>query len=89
VANAPDICPVCGVVVPTNARACPECGSDEQTGWSEKARSDDLGIPDDSFDYDDFVEREFQGKEPKQKHRWLWIAVAVILLLSLVIFFVR
>ncbi|MBA3471301.1 MAG: hypothetical protein H0T53_16820 [Herpetosiphonaceae bacterium] len=28
------ICPHCEAKVPASARACPECGSDEQTGWS-------------------------------------------------------
>jgi len=27
-------CPHCEAKVPANARACPECGSDEQTGWA-------------------------------------------------------
>jgi hypothetical protein len=31
-------CPNCGVDVPLKAPACPECGSDEQTGWSEAAK---------------------------------------------------
>jgi hypothetical protein len=31
-------CPICGADVPIKARACPECGSDEQTGWSEAAK---------------------------------------------------
>ena len=30
-------CPHCGANVPQNARACPECGSDEDTGWSKEA----------------------------------------------------
>jgi len=29
------ICPNCDAEVPIKALACPECGSDEQTGWSE------------------------------------------------------
>ncbi len=39
----PDVCPNCGAEVPPSAKACPECGSDEKTGWSEKARYDHLG----------------------------------------------
>ncbi|NJK63905.1 MAG: hypothetical protein HC921_15570 [Synechococcaceae cyanobacterium SM2_3_1] len=31
-------CPNCGANVPVKAKACPECGSDEETGWSEAAR---------------------------------------------------
>jgi hypothetical protein len=85
--SAPDICPVCGADVPARARACPECGADEQTGWSDKARYDGLGIPDDSFDYDKFVDEEFGGKVRKRKYQWLWITVAILLLLAFVIVF--
>jgi hypothetical protein len=88
-ANAPDICPVCGVEVPERARACPECGADEKTGWSERARYDELGIPDDSFDYHDFVDREFGGKKPKRKLGWLWLLVALLLLLAFALPFLR
>lgn len=31
-------CPHCKADVPIKARACPQCGSDEKTGWSEQAR---------------------------------------------------
>jgi predicted nucleic acid-binding Zn ribbon protein len=81
---APEICPVCGAEVPTRARACPECGADEETGWSEKARCDELGIPDESFHYEEFVEREFEGKKPKRKMQMLWVVVAVLLIVSFV-----
>ena len=30
-------CPVCQATVPAGARACPECGADEHTGWNEQA----------------------------------------------------
>lgn len=30
-------CPHCGAEVPFDAKVCPECGSDEHTGWSEGA----------------------------------------------------
>jgi ribosomal protein L40E len=58
------ICPNCGAEVPARARACPECGSDEQTGWSQDA--DTSALPagygkDEEFDYADFLEREFGG----------------------------
>jgi len=31
------VCPNCYADVPWNAAACPECGSDEETGWAEDA----------------------------------------------------
>jgi predicted nucleic acid-binding Zn ribbon protein len=81
--KAPEECPVCGADIPRGARACPECGSDEKTGWSEKARYDELGVPDDEpFNYDDFVRREFGGQKPKRKNQTLWIVVAIIILLA-------
>jgi predicted nucleic acid-binding Zn ribbon protein len=79
----PDQCPVCGAEVPTGARACPECGSDEKTGWSDRARYDEIGVPDDeSFSYDEFVKREFGGEKPKRKNQTVWIVAAILVLLA-------
>jgi len=38
--------------------------ADEQTGWSEEAHASGLNLPDENFDYDGFVKREFGGKSP-------------------------
>ena len=78
--DPPEICPACGAEVPRNARACPECGSDERTGWSEESRYGGLDLPDENFDYDEFVEREFAkpGPVPRGFH-WLWWLVALLL----------
>jgi zinc ribbon protein len=87
---APEICPNCGAEVPRNAKACPECGSDEQTGWSEESRVDGLDLPDDNFDYEDFVKREFQGKSPVPRGiHWFWWVVAVAILGAFVWLWVR
>jgi hypothetical protein len=40
-------CPHCGAQVPSSAAACPECGSDNETGWSEAAAYDDMLLYDD------------------------------------------
>ena len=83
-------CPNCGAELPPNARACPECGSDEKTGWSEKARYDALDLPDEDFDYQDFVEREFGGVKPVPRGlHWLWWLVAVLVLAALVWLWIR
>lgn len=84
---APDTCPNCGADVPSGAKACPECGADEETGWSETARYEELGIPDDSFNYEEFVEREFEGKKPKRKLQIVWVIVAILLVVSLLSYF--
>ena len=80
----PETCPNCGADVPRNARACPECGSDEKTGWSEQAAYDHLDLPDDSFDYNEFVEREFSGHEPRPRGWFLWAVIAIVLCFLLV-----
>ena len=78
----PETCPQCGAEVPRTARACPECGSDKQTGWSEAAQAQRLDLPDDGFDYDEFVREEF-GEESRVRPRGvrrLWWGVAALIL---------
>ena len=80
----PEICPVCGAEVPPNAKACPECGSDETTGWSKEAHVGGLDLPDENFDYEDFVKREFgKEKHPRGIH-WFWWFIAVLLVAAFV-----
>jgi hypothetical protein len=43
---APDNCANCGAEIPRHARACPECGADETTGWREQSIYDGLDLPD-------------------------------------------
>ncbi len=83
-------CPHCGADLPPRARACPECGSDEQTGWSEEARTDGSALPDDSFDYEDFVKREFGSKSPVPRGiHWFWWVVALAVLAALLLLWFR
>ena len=69
--------------MPRNARACPGCGSDSATGWSEEARADGLDLPDEEFNYDDFVKNEF-GLKGALPHGvpWFWWLVGVGLVLA-------
>jgi zinc-ribbon domain len=83
-------CPNCGADLPAGALSCPECGSDENTGWSEEAKTDGLGLPDDSFDYDQFVKKEFGSEEQRPSGiRWLWWIVAVVLLLVFILIWLQ
>ena len=88
----PEICPNCGAEVPRNARACPECGSDEETGWSEQAATDGLDLPVENFDYDKFVKEEFADKKsspaPNGIH-WFWWLIAAGLLIGLALLLLR
>jgi hypothetical protein len=76
----PEICPNCGALIPPNARACPECGSCEETGWSERAYAQGLELPDEEFDYDAFVQEEFGSGRPEPSRRRIVRWVAALLL---------
>ena len=84
---SPEVCPHCGADVPRNAKACRECGADEKTGWSESAHASNLNLPDEDFDYGNFVKAEFGagGLKPAGLH-WLWWLTAVILVVLFLIF---
>jgi uncharacterized membrane protein YvbJ len=84
---APETCPNCGADVPRNAKACPECGSDEKTGWSDDAHTQSLDLPDEEFNYNEFVEREF-GRPKRSPKRLLWAIVAIVLVLGFVLLLV-
>ena len=88
----PETCPNCGAELPPNAKACPECGSDETTGWSDDAYASKLGIPTEDFDYDRFVKEEFGTGSDRVKPRgihWVWWVTALILILLLAFLFLR
>jgi len=86
----PEICPNCGADVPPRARACPECGADEKTGWSEAAHASGLDLPDENFDYDDFVKRELGGKSPVPRGiHWFWWVVALVVAVAFIAFWLR
>ena len=81
----PEVCPNCGAEVPPKAKACPECGSDEQTGWAEQASYDNLDLPDEKFAYNKFVEKEFGNAKPIPRGiHWFWWLVGVLVLGGLI-----
>ena len=78
----PSDCPVCGADVPPNARACPECGADERSGWNEDAtRYDGLNLPDDPGEDEPSRKSETQkGRIVKNGIPVFWWAVAVVVI---------
>lgn len=88
------ICPFCGNEARVG-KPCPGCvkksgktesGREEKKrSWEQDKSADGLGLPDEDFDYDDFVAREF-GKKPHRKLgvKWYWwmLGVAILALLA-------
>jgi uncharacterized membrane protein YvbJ len=72
-------CPHCGEQINKNAKACPYCGSDEQTGWSDQTYMDDIDLGDD-IDYEDLVQKEFPKSTPAlKKISWITVVGAIVL----------
>ncbi len=89
---APDECAQCGARIPRGARACPECGADERTGWREASPYDGLELPDQAWE-DDSESRDRPRADPGRVNglRWYWwaIALAVLVLFGLVVLRLR
>ena len=83
-------CPNCGEMVPRKAKACPHCGSDENTGWSKNTYLDGAEIYDEE-DYQETLRREF-GITPrgtKRKNVIFGVTAAVILILFILYYILR
>ena len=82
----PGQCPACGEWVPRGAVACDDCGACARSGWSDDSYLDGVDLPEDGFDYDEFVEREFGRPSPAKRTGlspgWWWVAVILLLALG-------
>ena len=80
--HATEECPHCGTVFRAGRLACPECGSDANTGWksADEIEYQSVEIP----DYYDESPAKPSGWIP----RWLFVAVAVLVVLSFLFAFV-
>ena len=81
----PGQCPVCGEWVVKGAAACDSCGSCAISGWSAQADQDGLDLPDDDFNYDEFLQREFgedsRGRKAPLKVWWIVGIILVVILI--------
>jgi hypothetical protein len=71
------VCPNCGADVPGGSASCPECGSDDRTGWSEDTYLDGISLP---YSEDDEDDTPVPATGVLGPGRWVWVAVAVVLL---------
>lgn len=75
-------CPNCGEEVRVGAKACPACGSDDETGWKEEESGMEAET-DEDFDYDAYLAREFpESYTPKATFRntWAWVLMVLALI---------
>lgn len=72
----------------SNPNFCRQCGASEESGWSS-ASDGDFGSGygnEDDFDYDEFLEREFPGKNGPKKGSFSQLLVTLIIVLLCVCF---
>jgi hypothetical protein len=83
--KAPEVCPVCSEDIPRNSLACPKCGADHNSGWGEDADTyDAVDLPDEDFNYDEFVKQEF-GSSPKPTAiKTFWWVIAIVLIVAFI-----
>lgn len=75
----PDTCANCGAAIPRHARACPECGADERTGWRETSIYDGLDLPDSAWEEDATDGPARANRGLRRSPPWYWIAAAVLI----------
>jgi hypothetical protein len=77
------VCPNCGEVLIGDPTSCSRCGADDETGLSGST-PDGLDLPDDEFDYDEFIAEEFGGR-PRRSQTALWFLIGLALALIAVL----
>jgi len=82
--NTPPECANCGADIPPGAKACPECGADERTGWRETSAYDGLDLPDTAFEESDGTPSPRHGRSRLNGIAWYWWVIAVALCVLLV-----
>jgi predicted nucleic acid-binding Zn ribbon protein len=74
------VCRFCGEEIPADAAACPVCGSDENTGWSDECYLDGTELPVDEDEYQEIVEKEFGGGRRATRFQWWHILAGAVVL---------
>ena len=95
------LCPECGADVPVGSKACQACGprkmakrmnrkkkkaSRRRRSWEQDSCYDGLGLPEEDFDYENYVAREFGGKRHRRINiAWYWWLTALVLLVLFIV----
>jgi hypothetical protein len=81
----PAECANCGAAIPRNAKACPECGADEKTGWRETSIYDGMDLPEEAWrdDTDATANRRIQSPRVNGVP-WYWWVMGIVLLALLI-----
>ena len=87
--EAPPVCPNCGADVPRKALACPECGSDHETGWRDFGASSGYDSPEDEFDYDEALKKEFGPEIGPRNVKPVWWITGIVLLVIIAVGLVK
>jgi hypothetical protein len=89
------ICPFCDREVRVG-KPCPGCAKKQKPAtvkakrpWEQDQMYDSLDLPDNDFDYDEFVAREF-GHLPHKKIgvKWYWWLLGVVILVPMVLYLI-
>lgn len=85
--NPPSECANCGAAIPRHAKACPECGADERTGWRETDLYDGLDLPEEAFAEEDAPTRPRRSLSTVRVNgvAWYWWCAGIVLLIVLVL----
>ncbi|MBI5688492.1 MAG: zinc ribbon domain-containing protein [Verrucomicrobia bacterium] len=85
----PEECAQCGARLPRNARACPECGADERTGWRGDSVYDGLDLPEEAWrESDDEAGAARSSRPPAPAVNglaWYWWCAGLFLLGALLV----
>lgn len=74
-------CPHCHEEIRKDAKACPHCGSDDTTGWSDGIYLDGIDLPEED-EYEEIRRNEFGGAGGSKPSNRLWIVVTGIVVLT-------
>lgn len=84
------VCPFCDREVRVG-KSCPGCaGTSRKTkparkSWEGNSTPDGLDLPDDDFDYDSFIAREFGDGSPHRRigAKWYWWLLGILALAAM------